>query len=87
MEGYKHRCAGGNLKLKRLSARPRQGRNWLALIGKHRALSTHVIGGSEGFSMVILRNFGARRYAQCLCADRQLRHCKVMRYRRLHDMS
>ena len=25
--------------------------------------------------MVILRNFGARRYAQCLCADRQLRHC------------
>ncbi len=24
--------------------------------------------------MVIWRNFGARRYAQCLCADRQLRH-------------
>ena len=24
--------------------------------------------------MVILRIFGARRYAQCLCADRQLRH-------------
>ncbi len=24
--------------------------------------------------MVVLRKFGARRYAQCLCADRQLRH-------------
>ncbi len=58
-----------------------QGRNWLVLIGKHRALQTHVIGGSEWFSMVILRNFEARRYAQCLCADRQLRHwpwCNVL---------
>ncbi len=24
--------------------------------------------------MAILRNFGAKWYAQCLCADRQLRH-------------
>ncbi len=25
--------------------------------------------------MVILRNFGAKWYTQCLCADNQFRHC------------
>ncbi len=53
-----------------------QGHNWLVLIfGKHMQNPLEPIGPFRECSMVILRNFEAIWYAQCLCLDRQLGHC------------